>query len=180
MRRKLHLHLGAHKTATSHFQKVLSTNSHLFPEGFHYEPLVNTRKNLRWNANEDLLDFSVDYLNGLVSKDIDTLIISEENILGETKDIFKYRELYGGAFKRLQSIHFFFSQFDEIEIWLGIRSLDDFIPSIYTEYLRHFRFKRFSKVFQGHVNQSWLQVVIPLIDLFSNTQINVLRYEHYL
>lgn len=177
--RKLHLHVGAHKTATSHFQEVLTLNRHHYPDKVHYEPLDIVRENLKWNGGERLQEESIVYLNDLAARDLNILILSEENILGETKDIFKYRTIYGGATARLQSMRFFFEAFDEVVIWLGIRSLDEFIPSMYSEYLRHFRYKSFSKVYSGQLSQSWLSVLNSLREVFKESRINVVNFENY-
>lgn len=177
--KKLHLHLGAHKTATTHFQTVLEINGRHFPEGVFYEPMSNVRKRLKWKNEQTLEKPSIEYLNNLVTDDLEVLIISEENLIGETKDIFKYPRVYGGLLPRLKSLNFFYDQFEKVEIWFAIRSMDEYIPSMYCEYLRHFNYRRFTDVLNGRLNQSWTHVVEEIREVFPNSIIHIIPHESY-
>lgn len=176
---KLHLHIGAHKTATTHFQNVLEANRHLYHCNIHYLCTEELRNNLRWsNGRVDLTSCEL-YLDKIRSLS-PTLVISEENLSGETKDIYKQLFSYSDIENRLNSFREFTQDFDEIEVWFGIRSMDGFLPSIYSESLRHWPYKEFEKVYARNYSQIWLPVIKSIRQVFPNARINVIRYENYM
>lgn len=178
---KLHLHLGAHKTATTHFQNVLETNRSFYPKDTNYVSMQSMRNHLVWGKNNTLVwHRSGNYLKSLLNTHHSVLIISEENISGETKDIFTHSSLYEKLEPRLTSLLEFISQFEEIEIWFSIRSMDSFLPSIYCESLKHFPYNRFNRVYQGHIEHSWVPVIQQIRNVLPCSRINILRYENYM
>ena len=132
---KLHLHIGAHKTATTHFQNVLATNQYLYPIGYKYIPMTDFRRNVTRLIGNKMNDFKP-YLDEAIKDSPDVIIVSEENICGETKDIFECDYLYPRLESRLTSMVNFIEAFDEVEGWFSIRAMDTFLPSMYCEYLR--------------------------------------------
>lgn len=158
---KLHLHLGAHKTATTHFQNVLDENRSLYEHNAYYVSMQEFRNNVT-HANNFLnpsCNSEVDsYLNKLTEIEQQILIISEENIIGQTEEMYRSDCLYNSAEKRLNRLNAFISKFSDVCIWFSIRSMDTFIPSMYCEYLLHYRYKRFSEVFSRQYAQSWIQL----------------------
>lgn len=178
---KLHLHLGAHKTATTHFQNVLEANRCLYPEDTSYVSMQALRDHLVWGRNNILVwKKSGNYLESLLSSPGKTLVISEENIAGETKDVFTHNSLYEKLEKRLSSLGRFTSKFDETEIWFSIRAIDSFLPSIYCEALKHFPYRRFNQVYKGQTELSWVPVIEQISRAFPHSRINILRYENYM
>jgi hypothetical protein len=176
---KLHLHLGAHKTGTTHFQEVLKVNSGLYDSRVSYIEMEEFRRNLQWK--NDWVDFAscgpyLDKIKGSNS----TLLISEENLTGETKDIYRDLFLYSNLEKRVGSFRKFTEDFGDIEVWFSIRSMDGFLPSIYCESLRHWKYKKFNKVYGNNLNQSWLPVIKRIRHIFPKARINVIRYENYM
>lgn len=175
---KLHLHLGAHKTATTHFQKVLEVNRHLYRPDISYVSMEEFRRNLKWKSGR--VDFEVCGLYLDEIKELNsTVIISEENLIGESTDIYKDLFLYSRLKRRVGSLAKFTQNFDEIEVWFSVRSLDSFLPSIYCEALRHHRFKKFKTVYSQNYSQTWLRVVKSIRQVFPTARINVVRYENY-
>ena len=178
---KLHLHLGAHKTATTHFQNVLETNRCFYPEDTTYVSMQELRNYLVWGKNNTLLwKKSGEYLASLLTSHHKTLVISEENIAGETKDVFTNTSLYEKLEMRLSSLDGFTSKFEETEVWFSIRAMDSFLPSIYCEALKHFPYKRFNQVYKGQKELSWVPVIEKISNVFPHSRINILRYEHYM
>lgn len=175
---KLHLHLGAHKTATTHFQKVLEVNRCLHPNNISYIEMEQFRNNVRWE--DDCVDFTVcgSYLDK-VKNSSPTLLISEENLIGYSTDIFSDLFLYSSMENRIKSLECFTQGFDEIEVWFSIRSMDGFLPSVYCEALKHKRYRKFEGVYAGNYTQIWLPVIQSICRLFPNSRINVIRYENY-
>lgn len=179
---KLHLHLGAHKTATTHFQNVMLCNRDLYEEQTHYVPMDEFRENITHDSRllNPRCNEEVDgYLEQLKRTEKQNLIISEENILGDAKDIYRSTQLYCKMQERSSRLSDFVSRFSDATIWISIRSMDAFIPSLYCESLLHWRFRRFSQVFSGQYEQSWIPVVLVLRDSFPNAKINVIPYETY-
>ena len=172
------MHLGAHKTATTHFQKVLEVNRCLHPSNISYIEMEQFRSNLRWkNGRVDVTSCGA-YLDE-IKRSCSTLVISEENLSGEAKDIYKNLFLYSDIENRLSSLGEFTQDFDEIEVWFSIRSMDGFLPSIYCESLKHWRYRKFDKVYAGNYSQTWLPVIKSIRRVFPKARINVIRYENY-
>ena len=176
---KLHLHFGAHKTATTHFQNVLEANRELYDSNTNYICSKEIRKKLRWSNDRVNLKASQPYLTD-IKQSSTKLIISEENLSGETKDIYRQLFLYSNLEKRLNSFKCFTKSFDEVEIWFGIRSMDGFLPSIYCESLRHWPYNKFNNVYAKNYNQTWLPVIKRIKNIFPDSRINVIRHEHYM
>lgn len=176
---KLHLHLGAHKTATTHFQKVLEVNRCFYYDNISYIEMEEFRSNLRWKGGRVDFPSCGAYLNEIKGS-CSTLVISEENLSGEAKDIYKNLFLYSEIENRLDSFRTFTQDFDEIEVWFSIRSMDSFLPSIYCESLKHWRYKKFAKVYAGNYTQTWLPVIKSIRRVFPNARINVIRYDNYM
>ncbi|MEJ8567759.1 hypothetical protein [Elongatibacter sediminis] len=179
---ELHLHLGAHKTASTHFQRVMLCNRRLYEHAAHYVPLNEFRANVTRASR--FLDPRCrgavdDYLVRLGSTQSRSLIISEENILGEANDAYRARRLYRHLGKRAGRLKEFVSGFEDTTIWIAVRSMDEFIPALYCEALLHFRIRRFGRFFSGRYEQSWVPVILTLRDIFPQTKIIVIPYETY-
>jgi hypothetical protein len=147
--RRWRIHIGAHKTATTHLQETLTAlRPALAAQGVDYIPnsLVRGRKlapNL-WRRRpitrlpiigparmREALEAVLEPLRLGPS----TVAISEENILGVPHQLLA-TPIYGHAalhVARLASL----GQRAEIEIFLSIRSYDMLLPSAYAESLKH-------------------------------------------
>jgi len=179
---RLHLHLGAHKTATTHFQNVLELNRPLYSNYAHYVSLDEFRKNVTTAIKflNPVCCNEIDrYLDTLTKGDVQNLIISEENIIGEAKDIYRSRVLYYKLHKRINRLRDFIASFNDVTIWISIRSMDTFIPALYCESLLHFGYRGFGEVFSGKYEQSWIPVITTLKEMFPAVKINVIPYEEY-
>ena len=93
--RRIHLHLGAHKTATTYIQRILATNKDtLLENGVFYLPLAQTRAKLskqimglsrKGRRSADLVSHRQAILDELSGKGLErchTVLISDENLLG--------------------------------------------------------------------------------------------------
>lgn len=174
---KLHLHVGAHKTATTHFQDYFSK----LPDNddFYFLGPENARKHFSMEGNSCSIKDSEAFYKNLAKQKYKSLLISDENICGHSYHIFRHHQLYQTVGKRLEKIEFFKDTFDEIEIWLTLRSQETFLPSFYCEALRWGNFKPFSSVFNGGFYQSWLPTVDKIKKSFPDARINILTYENY-
>ena len=174
---KLHLHIGAHKTATSHFQDYLKK----MPENgdFYFLETDIARKNFSMEGNSCTIQDSERFFKNIASQKYKSLLISDENISGHSYHIFRDQRLYQTIGKRLKRISFFENIFDEIEILLTLRSQETFLPSLYCEAIRWGSFKSFSHVFKGNFHQSWLPVIDEVKKSFPSAKLNIVLYENY-
>lgn len=174
---KLHLHIGAHKTATSQLQDCLKK----LPESndFYFLETDIARKNFSMEGNSCTIQDSERFYRDLASQKYKSLLISDENICGHSYHIFRDQRLYQTIEERLKRIAFFRNIFDEIEIWLTLRSQETFLPSLYCEAIRWGSFKSFAHVFEGNFRQSWLPVIDEVKNSFPSANLNILLYENY-
>ena len=182
MSNHLHLHLGAHKTASTHFQKTLEMiASQSAPEVLISEQ-TTIRKEVTYANRFLMLDYKSDirlFLNNLLSSGSQSVVISEENLIGETKDFLNCNSLYKNSRKRLKAFSDLLPNSQSITIWFFIRSLDSFLPSVYCEYLRHWRYENFSSVLNGNYLQSWLPVIGTIRSVFPKAHLNIIDYHQY-
>jgi hypothetical protein len=174
---KLHLHIGAHKTATTHFQDYLKKIP--VNDDFYFLETDIARKNFSMEGNSCSIQDSERFYKDLASQKYKMVLISDENICGHSYHIFRDRRLYQTIGKRLKRISFFNEIFDEIDIWLTLRSQETFISSLYCEAIRWGSFKSFSNVFEGNFHQSWLPVIDEVKKSFPCANLNILLYENY-
>ena len=182
MSNHLHLHLGAHKTASTHFQYMLeminrrSSAEILIPSG-------SIIRNEITHGNRFLMpDYKADirlFLNNLLSGESRSVVISEENLIGEAKDFLDCDLLYKNSSNRLKAFSRLLPNSQSITIWFFIRSLDSFLPSIYCEYLRHWRYRTFPSVLRGNYLQSWLPVIDTIRSVFPDANLNIVDYHQY-
>jgi len=176
---KLQLHLGAHKTATTHLQNLLSHCVDQMAPQTGYASTDEVRQNFHLANHLSPPEHSRAYFTELSNRSYQTLIVSEENICGHTAHCFQENKLYAKLPQRLSTISYFKEIFDDIEIWFSIRRQADFIPSLYCEALRWRRFQPFSDTFDGIHKQSWMPTLNALKTFFPDSKVNVLLYDHY-
>lgn len=174
----LYLHLGFHKTASTHFQEMLNA-TFSNDERFMYVGPSAFRKFTKWKRGGQFdMDYSEAYLKNISSM-TENLILSEENLCGHTFDIFKHDRLYENIFSRLSSLSEFFNAFEDIEIFLSIRDPITHLPSMYCEALRWRPYRTFHLIYHGNYYQSWIPVIEDIIKALPSSIINVMLYEHY-
>lgn len=161
---KWHIHIGAHKTATTHIQKELQARQgELLSGGICYPSLEETRAMLQfrevqrpfwWRVMQKRFrdyipspfiskNFAKECSRVLINEIIDRMeghefervILSDENILGTTDEVFR-----GSYFEKPVNLPllFYLSECADIEIFICVRSLDTFLPSAYAQALRAF------------------------------------------
>ena len=182
MSNHLHLHLGAHKTASTHFQHMLEIVNSRNLSGVLIPAQATIRNNIthgnRFLATDHKDEVRV-LLNSFLSDESQRVIVSEENLIGEAKDFYDTDVLYSKSRARLTAFADLLPNFQNITIWFFIRSLDSFLPSIYCEYLRHWRYRKFGSILNGHYKQSWVPVVNTIQSIFPGARLNVIDYHQY-
>jgi len=188
--RKINIHVGAHKTATTYIQKVLRANREtLSRHGIKYIPMQNIRKNLtrkilaykyRGESRSSTVIGIREYIGEKFTENYRTLVISDENLIGSCREIHIRSDLYPGAADRLQLLAEALHTYD-INVFICVREYVDFFPSAYSEYLRHNDFIRFEK-FLGGIDpkrEYWARVVNNIAGVFGVSKTHVWRYEDF-
>ena len=178
----LHLHLGAHKTATTHFQQALAEVSGRASTEYTAVPTEQFREEFTY-ANRFLSSQHRpklrEYLKNLLAPESATVLISEENLIGESKDFIGPFAHYEKAGSRLSAFSSLLPENIEITVWLFIRSLDSFLPAMYCEYLRHWPYAPFKQVLGGRYRHSWVPLIQTIRSTIPHAKINVLNYDSY-
>ena len=168
--RKIHLHLGAHKTATTFIQKILRKNQEtLLENGVLYLPLVETRSKLSKHISaiskvdrdpSSLACRRQAILDALGPERLErchTILISDEN-LSATPNRFRNGSVYSSIAADWKHLR------DElgpnISLFFSIRDYPDFLTSIYVETLRKHPYRSFEEFRRRHerLPKFWSQV----------------------
>lgn len=185
--RALRVHLGAHKTATTHLQKALHRHrAALAAADIDFVRPIELRaalhegehrlSRLPWRARARL----VAALSGLRSG-AGTLCVSEENLLGQIRDLFDatpYRNLAA----RIAPLRHLAAG-APVSLFLAVRPFDRLWPSAHAEALRHHphdpdRIARLRRIARS-APPSWLDVVDRVAAACPRATIRVWRYEDH-
>ncbi|WP_193089787.1 hypothetical protein [Advenella sp. FME57] len=146
MKPEIILHLGVHKTATTHIQsRLLNSQEKLSKERIQYIKLEDLRKSLTHklstNAQEEVL------LEGLLPYMLcDKLVISDENIIGGTNKP-DSNKIYSKAIPRLGKLVAALNGY-KIITHITLRDYVDYFISRYCESLRHFKYCDFDDYYE--------------------------------
>jgi len=177
---RVHIHLGAHKTATTFIQDWLLNNKAVLRQHqIAYIPLDTLRKNFSQkflelvNANPasvELAEAKISQLHTIIKTDIEALgldvseikllVLSEENLLGVMGSLTKQGQLYPALKIKMRWLAAIFAGCD-VQTFMAIRNYREFYPSAYAETLRAGHIKPFEE-FLVHLDvsgNSWLTVV---------------------
>lgn len=174
-------HVGAHKTATTYIQNALEASARtLRDHHVGYVPLAQMR-----SAITPLISRLRPGLGRRIREaarecgDCHRLILSDENILGRNINRNKPGPYYPRHRQRLRKT--VSAVAEKPEIFLAIRSYDEFISSMYSEYIRHYIFMSPAEYLSClHVDEfSWLDVVRNLCDLVGEERVTAWRYEDF-
>lgn len=178
MNKKIVLHLGIHKTATTSLQEFLGgKRTQLRKLGVAFTPLDEMRNKIsplirsRGASNRRAL-------RRLVRKSRASVMLwSDENLLGAPNNI-KKGKLYPLAFRRLKRLCKIFSEFP-IEVIICVRSPEAFILSAYSEFIRHQGFESFESFTENFdiENLSFARVLSWSEDLPANANVTILPFE---
>lgn len=183
--RKIHLHLGAHKTATTYLQKTLAKNRDaLLENGVLYLPLGETRlkvtKHLlalcRETRDESTLSgHRAALIEGLGPERLErchTILISDENLAGSPTRIRK-GSIYEGITTNFNHIRSELGP--DVSVFFSIRDYPGFLASLYAEMLRkapYFPFDKIRGIF-GDTPTLWPDVYRDLVSTFGKESISL-------
>ena len=183
----IHLHLGAHKTATTHIQSILRANR---------ERLLSSsiKLSLPWDVRKEWLPLFCRYCNRhrqwnstrLINQLVDIAptrglwVLSDENIIGVSKDFIKKPGIYSMAQDRTACLKSLFPS-ARIKLFFSIRSYDSFYRSAYCEVARQNGFFPFEDFFnpKRFANNSWLELVGRFQDVLPPEDIILWRFEDF-
>jgi len=183
----IHLHLGAHKTATTYIQSELSRNARfLAANGIAYIPMREFRS---WRRS--LLRFGVRFAGPSHVKfdrrlrkwnrdRSQTCIISDENMIGTCGSIVGAGKLYPQLHTRLGTVAGMLSE-HSVRLFISVRCYASFYAAAYCEALRHGdgcsaeAFKRRL----DPASRRWRDVLAEIANLFPSSPIIVWPYENF-
>lgn len=140
--KKIIVHLGVHKTATTSLQTFFSrARDQLATHGVAFFPLSEMRRSITplIHSNKPRELKSLKYL--IESIDHKTILLSDENILGDPSEVL-HNSLYQFAFMRIKALCNIFCKHD-LEFYLVLRDPVSFIVSMHSEYIRHWPYLEF-------------------------------------
>lgn len=185
------IHLGVHKTATTHLQETLAAirpqlaerrvdavpNADIRPL---WQQLLPPRSNWRrWLVGPWTVRRLSHAFDGLRIGP-DTVLLSEENFLGHTRDALCPRPypVLGSRLRVLASL----GRTADMRIFLSIRRMDQFLGSVYAEALRFFRFDAPFEVLGPRFAADpprWTEVIDRIRRAMPGVPLTVWRYEDY-
>jgi len=192
---RIHIHLGAHKTASTFIQNWLARNlPFLKNNNIAYVPLESLRRSFSpafWELAEaaNPSQITPDGLREILFAeaeacgfDLNTtklFVLSEENILGSLSSLSINGILYPRLADRLQVLAKIFEGY-EIQVFFSVRSYVEFYPSAYAETLRDGFIKTLEKFLEDLAlsDNSWLQIIDIIESVFGPAKI--WRYENFI
>lgn len=183
--KKINLHIGVHKTATTYLQRQLKTSAkELEANGVSYINFPNNRDSttyLIWKATKGNLIAKrklIENLSPYIDSDND-LIISDENIIGGV-DSFCNELLYKDAYSRVKLLKSIFKN-HRLTVYITVRNPATYFPSMYCEYLRHHQFTKYKNfVEKQRIGQfKWSKTLYKLLNLSTGIDFKILKFEDF-
>ena len=185
--RRLHLYLGAHKTATTHLQGILLANrSTLRNRGVALSAPQDLRS--EWlprffrycNSHTDEKDEEA--LHWLRSQEPpeDLWIVTEENIIGVSNDFALKPGMYPMAAERMRCLVEIFPAAD-IRFFFSVRSYETFYRSAYSEVVRNRGYLPFERFYDyaRFKHNSWHRMLGDIAAVISAEKMTVWKYEDF-
>lgn len=185
------IHIGAHKTATTHLQDTLALHREQLAEaGVDYIPRqVFRKKKLKmgkgtlgwrmWFGGMGIRRKLNESLDGLLGG-LDTVLLSEESLLGSPRDLLT-NPFYGGAEHRLEALASLGKQ-EELDLFLSIRSTEKTLSSAYSHViLRHPLPENFKAIAERTLRRPprWSDLVARARKTIPNARLHVWTLEDY-
>lgn len=186
------IHIGAHKTATTHFQDIAeSQRKKLLSKGIDFIPREQIRSAkvlsslgvFKWRQNlqgKPLLN-AFDKRVAVLRRGPSTVAISEENFLGSSVNLLasSFYSPFSPHMKTLSQL----SQRDNVSLFLSIRNIVSLLPSAYAQAIRRDPIRNgFAGIKEQVINQppSWLTLIRRILKLLPDAQLSVWSIDDYL
>lgn len=185
-----HLHLGAHKTASTHIQATLKKHRQgLAADGVMYHAPEDVQTLIRSGGHASAQMRALPSLRRAVASrrllrldtDVDRIVASHENSLGLCTEIFRARQLYPTAYRRLM-IWRRLAERRPITIYLAIRNYAPFFSGAYIQAIRNAAFfepDTAEKTDLITLPRRWPDVVKDIGKALPGARLIVWRYEDY-
>ncbi len=188
---KYRIHVGAHKTATTHLQSILSALAPaLLEDGKRVLPLSALRlTQLSRLLKTDflhqklLLPIRRKKWDSLVSSErlpYDTTVMSEEKLLGGVDDALA-AIIYPNAAERLRMLCKVIGE-ENPHLFLSIRNQGSFLPSAYSQYLRGLRRETaFDAILERVIKTppSWVDLIRRIKSALPTARLSIWTFENY-
>lgn len=186
---RFRIHIGAHKTATTHLQdsllqaaKTLRAHQILYiPRREFREKRINSQIAKVTNEAASGAPNRMT-LAGLLRQHADlseTVILSEENIIGSSYSLLN--GLYPDASARLARWKTLTDQ-SQVSVFISIRNYKDILPSAYAQALRDgTRPPKFENILEYWIKArpNWLRLIHMAVALFGKESVTVWTFEKY-
>jgi hypothetical protein len=186
------IHIGAHKTATTHLQDTLALQREaLAIAGVDYWPREIIRrhgafKNLKRKSWQKLLSGHLyrshwDDISRTLRSGPSEIVVSDESILGSTAGDLLGRTLYPDAESRLSMLTYLLRSAN-LHLFLSIRSFEEILPSAYAQHLRSRPVAEPFEVFRDswlRQPPSWANLIGRIRATLPDARLNVWTLEEY-
>lgn len=183
------LHLGVHKTATTHLQRHWLACSQAPGATATCPPLAEVRAQLtpvcsaptaRSKAQGDdarRLAAARAWVRQLAAAGR-PLLLSDENLIGSCERLFAAQALYTSVLPRLQRLAPVLEGLP-VRLWLSVREYGAFLRSAYCETLRHGPYRPFRQAYGSFdfASRGWEHVVRDVRQALPQAQLSCWRYE---
>ncbi len=186
-RATIHLHVGAHKTATTYIQTELGRNARILAsDGIAYIPMRTFRS---WRRSLSRFGARVlgppgarfdRRLRKWNPERSQTCIISDENMIGTCGDIVSAGKLYPNLRSKLGAVAAMLEG-HEVRLFISVRCYASFYAAAYSEALRYGEGSS-AEVFRRRLDPAarrWPDVLADIADLFPSSPIVVWPYETF-
>jgi len=184
--KKIIIHLGVHKTATTYLQNTLWKNIETLKEkNIAYISLGKMRSGITSTISND--NYDANQVREVIIKNLEnydnynTVLMSDENILGGINDIFAHSTISPKYEIRINKIKEAFKN-NKVTYFLAIRNYSQYYSSIYCEFLRHTKkyisFKNFMAKF-NFLQFGWQDLVKNLLEIIDIKDLYVFKFEDF-
>ena len=189
-RMTFHLHVGAHKTASTHLQATLRKNRAVLADAgiaWHgpddVRALVKTDQgaSARMGAVPSLRRFRAMQRLAQLDANANRIVASDENSLGRCAEIFRSHALYPTAYDRMRLWRKLSSR-RPTTVYLALRDYGAFFSGAYIQAIRNAAFFEpgaADKVALVDAARGWVDVVADIRRAMPNARTIVWRYEDY-
>ncbi len=174
--KKVIVHLGVHKTATTFVQGELASQAqYLSDNGVLYTPLRQVRKSFTYQLGKAATGKLVKDLLG----DHPNVVISDENLLGKVNHLLG-GDLYSSGLDNVREVLAELGE-HQVSVVITLREATAFLPSMYSEYLRHYSFVSFEEYTDkvGIDNLDWYKLLAPFISLHPDVSFKIFDFNAF-
>ena len=176
---KIILHLGAHRTASTHVQGVLGKNTALLAKAGIAAPSQEDVKNaLTKPLGTRIPSVRAGFKQLGVPAGLETVVISDENLLGFLNSIFIHGAFYPDTARRLAKLRVMLPV-DPAKIVVAIRPYESFFISAYGRWLAPGRMvlprDTLAELVLG-LSRGWADVLADIADAFPDSELVISEY----